>query len=85
MKPWHIGGAHPHVADAGMKCGEVAEKHQGLLATVLELGAAVDVAQQQTNDVVALVISERVWLGAGNAITDPVGVPASLELLKAPN
>jgi hypothetical protein len=68
-----------------MKSGRVPEKHQRLLAIVLELGAAVDVAKQQTNNVARVGEFERVRLAARNAITDPVRVTTSLELFKAAN
>jgi hypothetical protein len=81
----HVCCAHPHVADPRMKGGRIAKEHQRLFAVVLEFGVAVDVAEQQTNDVRRVGELERVRLGAGNAITDPVGVTASLELFKAAN
>jgi hypothetical protein len=47
---------------------------------VLEFGAAVDIAQQQTNDVGRIREFERIRFGAGNAITDALRIATTMEL-----
>src|SRR5262249_28957360 len=79
----HINGAHAHIADTRMKSGGVAEKYQRLFAVVLEFGAAVDIAQQQTNYVGRIREFERIRFGAGNAITDALRLTTKMELFKA--
>ncbi|MGC1352062.1 MAG: hypothetical protein WA858_20175 [Xanthobacteraceae bacterium] len=78
----HVGGTYPHIADARMEGSGFTEKDQRLFAIVLEFGAAVDVAQKQTDDVGRVRKLKRVGFGRGNAIANTVRVAANMKLLK---
>ncbi|MEO8668305.1 MAG: hypothetical protein ABI399_07300, partial [Bauldia sp.] len=81
----HIAGRDAHVATPRVERSGTAEKDNLVLAIVLELGAADDVAEDQANDVAIMSKFKGIRLALGNAVADAAGVARRDELVETTN